>query len=119
MFNKKLSEQPASLVEQAVKSTQRSASEALDSLSSAVDEVRQKTEPLLERTGEKISLVAHSGVERVLDTSRHLREQALQTSQNSVKFVKEKPVQSILIAAAAGVALMALVSLTKRSRDHR
>lgn len=119
MFSKKLSEQPASLVAQAVQSTQRSAGEALDSLSSAVHEVRQQTEPLLERTGEKISLMAHSGVGRVLDTSRHLREQALQTSQSTVKFVKEKPVKSMLIAAAAGAALMALMSLTKHSRDRR
>ena len=119
MFKKKLPEQPASLVEQAVKSTQRSAGEALDSLSGAISEVRQQTEPLLERTGEKISLMAHSGVEHVLDASRHLREQALQTSQSSVEFIKEKPVKSILIAAAAGAALMALVSLTKRSGDRR
>ena len=118
MFKKKLPEQPASLVEQDVKSTQLSAGEALDSLSSAVDEVRQQTEPLLERTGEKISVMAHSGVEHVLDASRHLREQALQTSQSSVKFIKEKPVQSILIAAVAGAALMALVRLTKHSGDR-
>lgn len=51
----------------------------------------------------------------VRDTSQHLQDSALRASQNTVKFIKDEPVKSILIAAATGAALMALVGLMSRS----
>jgi ElaB/YqjD/DUF883 family membrane-anchored ribosome-binding protein len=55
----------------------------------------------------------------VRDTSQHLQDSALRASHNTVKFIKDEPVKSILIAAATGAALMALVGLMSRSSHPR
>jgi hypothetical protein len=46
-----------------------------------------------------------------------LRDKALRASDNTVGYIKDEPVKAMLIAAATGAALMALVSLITRS--HR
>ena len=103
-----LADQAAQSAEQAIKSTQRVANEALDSLAGTVDDIRHQA-----------STLARRGVESVRDTSQQLRANALRASENTVNYVKHEPVKSILIAAAAGAAVMALVSLMSRSRDRR
>ena len=96
MFIKKTLEQSSSLVDQAaqsadhaIKSTQRVANDALDSLAGSVRE-----------------------------TSQQLRDQAYRASDNTVNYIKDEPVKAILIAAAMGAALMALVSLISHSRGR-
>lgn len=92
MFDNKSLEQVGSLADQAVqsaglaiKSTQRVANDALDS---------------------------------VRDTSRQLRDTARQASDSTVDYIRDDPVKAILIAAATGAALMALVSLVSHSRER-
>ena len=47
----------------------------------------------------------------------NLREKAQMASEQTVAYVKDEPVKSMLIAAATGALLMGLVSLLGRSRD--
>ena len=96
MFTKNTLEQSSSLVDQAaqsadhaIKSTQRVANDALDSLADSVRE-----------------------------TSQQLRDKAQHASATTVNYVKHEPVKAILIAAATGAALMALVSLISHSRGR-
>lgn len=49
------------------------------------------------------------------DRSGHLIEHA---SDTTVNYIREEPVKAVLMAAATGAALMALVSLVARSRDR-
>jgi len=94
------------------------ANDGLAGLNDTVKEIRQQTAPLLNRATEQASELAQHSVDSVLDTSRQLQEKALRVTENSVKFIKEEPVKSMLIAAATGAALMALVNLVSRSRDR-
>ena len=57
------------------------------------------------------------GLDTMRDTSAQVRETALRTSDSTVGYIKDEPVKAILIAAAAGAALMALVSLLARTRS--
>ena len=41
----------------------------------------------------------------------------MHASDATVNYIKEEPVKSILVAAATGAALMALVSMMSRSRS--
>jgi len=77
----KLADQVAQSADLAIKSTQRVASDALDS---------------------------------VRDTSRQLRDKAQHASDSTVRYIRDDPVKSVLIAAATGAALMALISLVRR-----
>ena len=49
--------------------------------------------------------------------SQHLREKAVQASDSTIGYIKDEPVKAMLIAAATGAALMAMLSLLTRRRD--
>ena len=61
---------------------------------------------------------AQRGVAAVRNSSQHMLDRAHQASDNTVTYIKDEPVKAILIAAAAGATLMALVGLLTRSRDR-
>jgi len=110
-------DQAAQGADSAIKSTQRFANEALDNLSEKVGEVRDQAAPVLNRVAEKAETLARRGLEAVKDSSQVVRDKALRASDSTVAYIKDEPVKAILIAAATGAALMALISLMTRSRD--
>lgn len=61
---------------------------------------------------------AHRGVAAVRNGSQHMLDRAHQASDSTVTYIKDEPVKAMLIAAAAGATLMALVGLLTRSRDR-
>jgi len=99
------------LVDQAMQSNQRVADQALGKLSSTAQDLRAQVSPLLERTGE----LAQRGMDAVRDRSLQVREQALRASDNTLNYIKDEPVKAVLIAAAAGAALMVLLGLLRKS----
>jgi ElaB/YqjD/DUF883 family membrane-anchored ribosome-binding protein len=101
----------------AIRSTQNVANAALDRLANQVESARVQAAPLINRLSSQAETAARRGVDAVRDTSAQLREKALRASDSTVGYIKEEPVKAMLIAAATGAALMALVSLVTRS--HR
>ena len=73
----------------------------------------------LERSAGRVSALAHRGVDRVRDTSHHLRERAQQASDQTVNYIRDDPVKAILIAAAAAAAVMAVLNLFSHARGRR
>ena len=125
MFSKKtveesngLADQAAKSADQAIRSTQRVANEALDGLAGSVQDLRHQAAPLLNRVGEQAGAMAQRGVDAVRDSSAQLRERALQAQDNTVSYIKDEPIKAMLIAAGAGAALMAMLSLMTRSRER-
>jgi ElaB/YqjD/DUF883 family membrane-anchored ribosome-binding protein len=96
MFNKSLSNQAVQSAEVALEHTQHAASSVLDSAAHALDQ----------------------GVERAREASHQLRESAQQLSQGTANAIRHDPVKSVLIAAATGAALMALVTLLTRPHSR-
>ena len=113
-----LTDQAVQSTDQAIKSTQRVANDALESLAVAVQDLRHQAEPLLHRAGDQISALAHRGADSVRETSQQLRNKAQHASDSTVNYIKDEPVKAILIAAATGAALMALISLISHSRGR-
>lgn len=114
-----LADQAAQGAENAIRSTQRVANDTLDQLSQGVDDVRAKTAPTLNRVTGEAERMARLGVDALRDRSRQLREQATHASDRTVGYIKDEPMKAVLIAAAAGAALMALVALLGRSNGNR
>lgn len=102
----------------AIRSTQNVANAAFDRLSDTVDSVRDQAAPLISRLSTQAEVAARRGVEAVRDTSAQLRDKAQQASDTTVSYIKDEPVKAMLIAAATGAALMALISLIGRSRNN-
>ena len=113
-----LADQAAQSAENAIKSTQRAANGALDSLSNTVQDVRDQAAPAYNRIKSQTEDMAHRGMDALRDSSRQVRETAAKASDQTVNYIKDEPLKSVLIAAATGAALMALVSLASRSRDR-
>ena len=67
---------------------------------------------------EQASELTHRGVEAVRDGLREgvhqVREKAQTISEQTACYIQEKPVKSVLIAAATGATLMGLLSLIVR-----
>lgn len=125
MIANKPFEQPASMADQAaqsadqaIRSTQRVANEMLDGAAGRVETLRSQAEPLINRATEQASALAQRGIDAVRDSSQQLRDKALRASDSTVNYVKDEPVKAMLIAAATGAALMAMISLMTRSRDR-
>jgi ElaB/YqjD/DUF883 family membrane-anchored ribosome-binding protein len=74
--------------------------------------------PMLARAAEQATAFAQRGIDVVRDGSQQVRDKAQRASETTVRYIKDEPVKSVLIAAAAGAAIMALVSLLSRSRDR-
>lgn len=58
------------------------------------------------------------GLNSVRGSSQQLLAKAQQATDTTVSYIKDEPVKAILIAAATGAALMALMSLMTRSRHN-
>jgi ElaB/YqjD/DUF883 family membrane-anchored ribosome-binding protein len=109
MFNKTtdaanhLIDQSTQSAESAVKGSQNLANGAIDGLQGAMQDMRRQAAPL---------------IDKVLDHSHQLRLKAAHASEDTVNYIKHEPVKAMLIAAATGAALMALISLLTSHRNH-
>jgi ElaB/YqjD/DUF883 family membrane-anchored ribosome-binding protein len=92
MTNSSLTEQAAQSVERAIAATQHVANGAVDSVSGSV----------------------RHGVDALRDSSKHLQDRAVHASEAGISYIKHEPIKSVLIAAATGAALMALIGLLNR-----
>ena len=103
----------------AIRSTQNVANAAFDRLSDKVDTAREQAAPMINRMACQAEAAARRGADAVKESTAQLREKALRAQDTTVGYIKDEPVKSMLIAAATGAALMALVSMMSRShRDY-
>ncbi len=111
-----LADQAAESADHAIKATQRVANDSLNRLAGTVQDLRHQAAPLLNRVSAQAGDLAQRGVDAVRDTSQQLRDRALRASDGTVNYVRDEPVKAMLIAAATGAALMALIGLMSRKR---
>lgn len=110
-----LTDKLAQKADHAIRSTQNAANGALDSLANSVAEARQQVTPAINQATEQVNALAQRGMDTVRNSSRQLMDSAQRVSDTTVNYVKDEPVKSILIAAATGAALMAMISMMTRS----
>lgn len=114
-----LVDQAAQSAEQALESTRRQADAAMDGLVGSVEDLRAATSPTVGRLADQASELAHDGLDAVRHGSQRLGASARRAGDATLRYVHHEPVKSLLLAAATGAALMALVSLVvgRRGRD--
>lgn len=110
-------DQAAQSAENAIKSTQRMANDALEGLSEKVQDVRSQATPAINRLATQAEDAARRGIAAVKESTQQLREKAVHATDTTAAYIKDDPIKAMLIAAATGAALMALISLMGRSRD--
>jgi ElaB/YqjD/DUF883 family membrane-anchored ribosome-binding protein len=96
MLNPSLTDKAVHTAEVALENTQRAASSVLDGASHALDQ----------------------GMVRAREASHQLRQSVQQASEGTANAIRHDPMKSVLIAAATGAALMALVTLLTRPHNR-
>lgn len=84
-----------------------------------VHSVRDRVAPAATRFATQAEDLAHRGIDAVRERSGQLRDRATYASERGTQYVKDQPMKSVLIAAAAGALIVALLSLGRSSREGR
>lgn len=111
-----LTDQAAAKTDGVIQSTRNVANSALDSLQSGVDNLRHAAPAALSRAAAQVEDLTRRSLERARDASSQVKQQVAQVGDKSVNWIRDEPVKSVLIAAAAGAAMAALISWLARSR---
>lgn len=104
--------------EQAIAATRRLVNEAIDGLASSVEDLRGSTAPALGRMADEAGALARGSVDALRDGSHRLADRVRQTGDDTVGYIRHEPVKSVLIAAATGAALMALIHMVADRRGR-
>ncbi|EYC52930.1 hypothetical protein AZ34_13495 [Hylemonella gracilis str. Niagara R] len=89
----------------------------MNSLTGNSDNHAHDTTPMLAQTSEKVSALLLQGLDAVQGAGKKLLDQASNANQVTVEYIRKEPVKSVLIAAATGALLGALLMMVTRSRS--
>jgi len=109
----------AQTAEQAIRSSQRAANQAVDRYTDGVKSVRAHTGAALDGLADGAGQLTQRGLEAVREGSHRLRETSRHAADTTVGYIRDEPVKSMLMAAAAGATLLALMSLFGRRHGAR
>ncbi len=82
------------------------------------DQAAQSAEHVIRSSKEVVNNAIDNVASSVRDTSRQLQNRVLRASDGTVNYIRDEPVKSVLIAAAAGAALVAVAGLLSRARQR-
>jgi ElaB/YqjD/DUF883 family membrane-anchored ribosome-binding protein len=103
--------------DKAIDSTRNYANHALDVADEKIHNMSNGVKPALEKFSRKAEEYAHQGMDMAVHAKDKARESLSHYSAATSRYVADKPVQSVLIAAAVGAALALLVS-SARNRNR-
>lgn len=111
-----LADDAAKTADRAISNTKRVADNAADTMSDALDDLKQGSAGVANSLAAQIDDLAHRAVALARQAGSGVRKQAELTGERTVGYVKDEPVKAMLIAAATGAALAALLGILSRSR---
>lgn len=109
-------DQAAASADNAIHKSQKLANSALNSMADSANGLRAGMEPMIDRASLRVSELAHRGADAVRHRSQQVRDSADAASARTRGYIVDEPVKAVLIAAAAGAAIVGLLSLFSQSR---
>ena len=106
-----------SSADRAIDSTRNYASHALDVADEKIHSLRNGVQPALDKFSRKAGEYAHQGMDMAVHAKDKARESLSHYSAATGRYVSDKPMQSVMIAAAVGAAV-ALLVLSSRNRNR-
>lgn len=88
----------------------------MNSLTGKTDGLAHDALPLLAQTSEKVNALLLQGLDSVQGAGKKFLEKASHANEVTVDYIRKEPVKSVLIAAATGLLIGALLTLATRSR---
>lgn len=106
-----------SSADKAIDSTRSYANRALDATEESLQNLRSGVQPALEKFSRKAEDYANQGMDMAMQAKDRARDSLSHYGAATGRYVADKPVQSVLIAAAVGAAVALLVS-SNRNRNR-
>jgi ElaB/YqjD/DUF883 family membrane-anchored ribosome-binding protein len=102
----------------AIKAAERDAHAAIDSAMDGLASAYADTKPLLSRMNQRARGYANDGVDAARQAAVDLRERGSRAVDSTRGYVRDEPLKSLLIAAAVGAAVIALVEVVRVRRGR-
>ena len=102
----------------ALKAAERDAHAAIDSAVDGLASAYGEAKPLMSRVSQQARGYAHDGYDAARQQALALRERGQRAVESTRGYVKDEPVKSLLIAAAVGAAVIALVEVVRIRRNR-
>jgi ElaB/YqjD/DUF883 family membrane-anchored ribosome-binding protein len=102
-----------------VNAGQRYAHDAVERIAGTAQELGEQVRPAVNRLTARAEDLARQGSNWVKHGSERVRTQAVKASDRTVGYVRDEPVRSVLMAAAAGALLYAVIRALGSSSSHR
>lgn len=105
--------------DRAIDSTRNYANHALDAADDTIHNLSSSVKPALDKMSKKAGEYAHQGMDMAVHAKDRARDSLSHYSAATSRYVADKPVQSVLIAAAVGAVVAMLVSSTRVRNRNR
>lgn len=114
-----LSDDVVQSADKALESTRNFANDSIDKAGNKVRELRQDVDPLVEQITARAQELASRGIEYASDAKYKAQQRLSQYADATGRYVADQPVRSVLIAAATGAAIAALILIATRNDAPR
>jgi ElaB/YqjD/DUF883 family membrane-anchored ribosome-binding protein len=112
-----LAEEARQTANDAIDTTRAYAQNAVNAAGEKVRDLRRDVEPTVEQIAARVQQAVQRGLDAASTTSARAQRRLEQAADVTGKYIADQPVRSVLIAAAAGAAITALIVLASRRRD--
>ena len=104
--------------QEAAETTRAYAQNAVNAAGEKVRELRRDAEPGVEQLAARVQQAVQRGLDAASTTSARAHRRIEQAADVTGRYISDQPVRSVLLAAAAGAGITALVVLaSRRNRD--
>ena len=101
----------------AVETTRAYAQNAVNAAGEKVRDIRRDAEPTMEQIAARVQQAVQRGLESATKTSARAQRRIEEAADVTGRYIADQPVRSVLLAAAAGAAITALIVLATRRHD--
>lgn len=112
----RLADRAVGSADHAIEATRRATDQALDSVQQGVHSAHARGTTAFAQAAQRLEERTRQGMELARAASQQLRDQASRAGDRTVGYIQERPIPSMLYAAAFGVALAALAGWMSGSR---
>jgi len=101
----------------AVETTRAYAKNAVNAAGEKVRDLQRDAEPAVEQIAAKVQQAVQRGLEAASKTTERAHRRFEDAANVTGRYISDQPVRSVLVAAAAGAAIAALIVLATRRHD--
>lgn len=113
-----LAEEYRQAAQDTVESTRAYAQNAVNAAGERVRDFRREAEPTMEQIAARVQQAVQRGLESATKTSARAQRRIEEAADVTGRYIADQPVRSVLLAAAAGAAITALIVLATRRSDE-